>query len=273
MQPPYYAARLRRVNEIGSRLASDIERWSLDKPWRLVGRIAEDRLSYRLILEETRRPPLEDWALQFSEGVHQLRSSLDNYLSHLARSAGVTDPAALKQIQFPIVDKEKNWKSNRDRIRLLSETTQTAIEQIQPFQRTLHGEDLKEDALALLRDFSNKDKHQAYIVSKLNPTSIAVGATVEFETEEGARASVPPDTTFYETRFQTGDVLLIHRTKGRIAKIQGNYNLSLSIMVEWPDGRSARLTKTLSDLLRYTAIVLDHVAAAAEPPTPDISSE
>lgn len=221
-------------------------------------------MSYTLVLEVTQPAPLEEWSYRFGEAVHNLRAALDNYLVDVVKRAGIADPKQWKRIQFPICATEKEWRESAKRIAVLPGALQSAIEQVQPFKRPQHGEELKTDVLLLLRELSNQDKHHARVTSILEPASQSYSGAVEFETEEGATASVPPDTTVSRTFFQSGDVLLVHRTKGRIARVSGRYGLHLQVVITTPDGRLMGITDTLAALCQYTDVVLRHVSAAQQ---------
>jgi hypothetical protein len=114
--------------------------------------------------------------------------------------------------------------------------------------------------LRLLRDISNQDKHHARVVTAMDPAHISQLGTIEFETEEGAAASVPPDVTIHKPSFETGGLLYEHRVNGRIAKISGRLGYVLQVQLALPDGRSEDLALLLRHIGQYTELVLTHVA-------------
>src|SRR4051812_17351457 len=105
--------RIDRAEMLGQQLAAAIQAWSQSEPWELVPHIADDRLSWQLVLKVKQSPPLEEWSLLFGEAVHNLRSSLDNMTVNIARSAGVSEPKTLGKIQFPVSSTKQAWRGDR----------------------------------------------------------------------------------------------------------------------------------------------------------------
>lgn len=253
--------RITRAEEKGQQLGASIQAWQ----WNVSTRIAEDRLSHELVLN-TQPAPRDDWDQTFSEAVHHLRSALDNLAVSLAQQGGATD-AQIRKTSFPITETQHEWALNgRAKVRHLPVGFQRAIELIQPFQR---GEtELRSDLLLILRDLDNQDKHRFQVVSELEPTSIVHMVSVEFETEADAVASIPPDIEINgEVPLEGEAVLVCQRTKGRIAKVWGEYEFSAQVKVVLPGGHSEGITNILAGLCRYTRIVVNYVAgtSAAQP--------
>jgi hypothetical protein len=257
-----HVGRLLRGQQILKDLIGAVQEWSQKSPAALQAQIAPDRLSYTVTLDVNAQPPLDDWAYRFGEVVHHLRASLDNLLVHVATESGITDPKRLKRIQFPVCVTAAEWRDSASRVADLPATVRDAVQQVQPFNRGPTAGDVKGDLLVMLRDLSNRDKHHARVITSLTPLSLTQMGSVEFETEEGASASVPPDITITVPSFETGGILYAHRTKGRIAKVGGRLDYHLQVHLDMPDGQSVEIAWILNALGQYTDMVLTHVASA-----------
>ena len=119
--------RLNRTAALGQELAGSIQDWTATEPFRLNATIADDRLSW-LARVECMKPPLRDhWSTLFSDAVHQLRSVLDNLAWGLATLGG-SRPKKPNSIQFPIVEKRRDWTNESRRIAELPAGARKAIE-------------------------------------------------------------------------------------------------------------------------------------------------
>ncbi|WP_208033378.1 hypothetical protein [Streptomyces cyanogenus] len=257
-------SRLARAHQLGAALSADMQAWGVSTPYGVRASIAEDRLSWELRLQVSQSPPLADWGFRFGEAVNHLRAALDNLIVAIARQTGVTDEKQLKVLMFPICGTLREWKSRQKALSCLPDWCRQALEQVQPFQRPEHGGSLDQDLLLVLRDLDNTTKHHLQVKPDLAPQSIRHTPAVEFETEEGAAASVPPDVEVVVDSFEDGAVLLRYRTKGRIKSVEGQYNITAQVQAVTPDGRPHGVTDLLEALWEYTRIVMGHVMGAAE---------
>jgi hypothetical protein len=98
------------------------------------------------------KKPLPDhWPLLLGDAVQNLRSSLDHAIYTAAKGQGRT--------QFPIIEDPGDFQSEaRKTIATIPSAIQAIVEQAQPFN-TIIG-DPHRDALAVLADLSNADKHR-----------------------------------------------------------------------------------------------------------------
>ncbi|MFE7450645.1 hypothetical protein [Streptomyces griseus] len=256
--------RLARAHQLGAELSDNLQAWSDSKVCSAQAAIAADRLSWELRLRVPQAPPLAEWGFRFGEAINHLRSTLDNLVVAVARQSGVTDEKQLKGLMFPICDSPKQWKELQKKLSCLPDWCRDTLEQLQPLQRLVHGGSLEEDLLRILRDLDNRTKHHIQVKPALAPQSIHHSPTVEFETEEGAAASVPPNTELFVALFEDGAVLLRHQTKGRIKAVQGHYSLTAQVQVVLPDGRAFGVTEILAALWQYTQLVMGRVVGAVE---------
>lgn len=257
--------RLNRANAKGAELGTLIQDWVDKKPFGLKPKIADDRHGWTLTLRLSLVPPLDELALTFSEAIHQLRSSLDNLVMTIAEANRQLTPKEKKSLQFPIAKDSKEWGLMKSWISPLPVPIQTAVENIQPFQRYKEGGTPESDLLMTLRDLSNQDKHHIQVVPILTPAEVSNSSGVEFETEEDAKASIPPDVTIHNVTITDGALLMEQRTKGRIKTVKGVANYGFQVQVQLPNGKFAGLTQVLGALCYYTNVVFNYLTAEASP--------
>ena len=250
------------VNQ-GETLSESIQSWVTDHPITCHAEIAEDRLSWQLLVE-IHDPPLDDWGFNFGDAVHNLRACLDNMAWALANTLG--PPKKPKQVQFPIVTREANWKDERRRISELPPRAQTAIEQIQPFQRP-RGTNGKpaEDPLVMLAEFSNSDKHRVGFLPQVNTAAIGHAFTVQFESEEKATAEGSPRVEVNLEPFTADSVLMHQTTSSPIVKVIGALDVTALVAAIREDGVSVGVTQSLATMAHYTKKVMDYVLTQSEP--------
>ncbi|MFJ7278539.1 hypothetical protein [Kitasatospora sp. NPDC098663] len=147
----------------------------------------------------------------------------------------------------------------KKRIEALPEPYRIAIEEVQPFQG---GGKEEADLLLLLRDLDNSDKHHLQMKPTLDPAAASHQSTVEFETEEDAKISVPPKMEAFTPEWIDGALLLRNITKKRIARVSGNFSMEAVVQADLGKGRQAPAFKILEMLYINTRMVVDHVTRA-----------
>ncbi|MBO2465223.1 hypothetical protein [Actinomadura violacea] len=260
LDPTPHLKRITRAEQVGRQLASSIQTWVTSEPARGEVQIADDRLSLSVILRLQQTPPLEEWCWSFGESVHHLRATLDNLVMSIAGAAAVPASKA-KRVSFPVSATQQAWSKDRLKIKDLPIEYRTAIEAIQPFQR---GDDqaARNDPLVLLRDLDNQDKHYIQVAGSLEPSELRHEGALVFESEAGARASLPPEVEVFATPFEDGQTLMHWRTKGRVADVKGSFNIVGQVQVALPGGRQEGVTQLLAALCVYTRQVVDYVTSA-----------
>ena len=251
-------ARLEHANQRGEELGVAIQTWAAGKPCTGLGEVDDDRLGWRLSLRVGAEPPLCNWSLIFSDAVSQLRSSLDNLAMAINDGPESGDPKSVKRVKFPIASSEEEWRSDRTWIQHFPTRYFQRIENVQPFNRVKQGGVTDGDLLLILRKLSNADKHYLQVRPILQPQKLSHEFSIEFETEADAALSVPPDVEVFGAAFRDGEVLLHQKTKGRIAKILGNYQVALEVQIIIEE-KSYKLTEILAALCYYTGVVIRYV--------------
>lgn len=250
--------RLHRTATLGHELAGSIRDWMATEPFRLNATIADDRLSW-LARVECVNPPLRDqWSALFSDAVHQLRSVLDNLAWGLATLGG-SRPKKPNAIQFPIVEKRKDWTNESRRIAELPVGVRKAIESIQPFQRSGIDGSPESDGPLLLSRLNNTDKHRVLIQPLVNPTELAHSFAVEFRTDEEASKNVPPDVTLSLDASVSDTTSILQRTTTPIVRVSGRFDFKGQVVVVDPVVGTLGMNVVLSQLLTYVPQVLDVV--------------
>ncbi|MDQ6853005.1 MAG: hypothetical protein M3046_04815 [Actinomycetota bacterium] len=123
----------------------------------------EDRTDY-IVRAFFRDPPDYTPAIIIGDFIHNIRSALDHIV------AALTEPPELReQSAFPIYEEniwQEGFKAQRKAFKTatkgLPDYALAFVKQIQPYGR---GQDAIRDPLALLKKFSNDDKHRQLIVT------------------------------------------------------------------------------------------------------------
>jgi hypothetical protein len=253
-------ARLAHAARRGQELADEIRAWLDAGSVRLPLSIAEDRQSWTLTWEID-PAPLEVWGFIFGDALHNLRSTLDNLLSFIARKEGITDRGTLRKVQFPIVTSKPDWERDKRHVAMLPESVQMAVELAQPFQ--LEGTDISPsmDLLALLQEFNNVDKHRLALSSGINPIEFSHEFAVQFE---GGGSSVDgPPPIILNPAFESGIVALRWDTSpDRIATVTGKANWKAQVQITDHSGESRGVTDITAQILHYLPRVIDAVVGA-----------
>ena len=252
-------SKLKRANEHIQKLSVDIPLWSNQNPAKCQCVLKEERLGFKLILNEFTPPStLSDWSLSIGESVHNLRSSLDN-LAYALATLKQNPPSKPRAIKFPIYQEETQFRNGS--ASTLGQLTQLAaelIEKMQPFQR--NNSNVKgtpaDDPLVILNWLSNQDKHQIPIVVHLLPNSIAHSAGVKYYSEEEAALNVPPDVSVWVDKLIPGTMLMELRSKHPIESVSGNFNYITTVSID-VKGTLLPVMDLMPNLARYTNLILN----------------
>jgi hypothetical protein len=250
-------ARVQRANALDEQLSSSFDKWSEAQSFSPSPQIADDRLSWELIVEIS-EPPLEEWSSLYGDAVHNLRSALDNLAWGLAIADGRT-PNRPKKVAFPIVERSGQWKERSQCIAELPSSARTAIRNIQPFQRKGKDGIPSQDPLLLLRRLSNVDKHQIAVCPLFNPTTLQGSFSVEYRSEQEAFGDLPPKVTFYGEPFTKSYRILRQETKFPIVRVGGACKIEAeAVVIDGVRGRIG-LTPSLAELVTYIPQVIAYV--------------
>lgn len=112
----------------------------------------------------TELPP-SMWAVQIGEIVHNLRSALEHAVWQLVLDNGQTP--VIGQTGFPVFNDEVSYLQGRGRrppgvamLKGVPDEARDFITSIQPYQSKARGLDPREDALCVLHELWNTDKHR-----------------------------------------------------------------------------------------------------------------
>ena len=162
----------------GTEFSTEVRKWGNDHPVSLSGEIADDRLSYKVVLNFSQQPDLDNWGRTFGDAMHNLRSVLNNMVAEIAQSEGATKEQ-IKSVQFPVALSAKQWRSEKRRIEILPQEVQAAIEKVQPFAEM--PQTPAQHPLAVLSALSNQDKHRLELTPAIEPLQLAHDTSIEFE--------------------------------------------------------------------------------------------
>ena len=126
-------------------------------------------------------PPYLRWGIILGDAVHNLRSALDHLVWELVKVNPHPPPVPdepkelrhfqwrSKRIAFPICDEREKWPEAADRcLFFVDPATSAVLQEAQPFYAWEHGwegESVHDHPLRVLRELSNRDKHQAINLS------------------------------------------------------------------------------------------------------------
>ena len=145
------------------------------------------------------------WGTMVGDVVHNLRSSLDYLIHQLVLLAG---KKTKKEHQFPICDKVDLYERECERGRLagIAEDASQRIRGLQPFVwADRNHAPARIQALAQLRDLSNRDKHRMLLPVRLLPR--------EFEWVADMEGAEPVDTWTTDEPIGHGELLMSRRVR------------------------------------------------------------
>lgn len=148
-----------RAEEHANTFYRELKTWVDGDPYVIRRKLNADGSRHSLVVEDIKtEPTLDRWGLILGDCIHNLRSTLDNFVYALAiHETGQDPPADKKILQFPITDKPEDFPKQLWRLKSLSAHMQAAIERVQPYNRRHPS---LPPLLALLRDLDDFDKHR-----------------------------------------------------------------------------------------------------------------
>ena len=236
--------------------------WTATQPMTVDVNIRDDRLGATWRLRTLSRPPtagLGAWS--YAGLMHNLRSALDSCVWEMATRAG-HQPARPHRIQFPIErDDPERWKSVvKDRLDGVPEVVADRVKLVQPFNRP--EDEREQDALVLLQELSNLDKHRASVRALAVMHESSHNFAVRFADDEASSRNVPPDMTLHQPVVEDGSVLGELRTVDPIVSVSGTWGIGLRLVISTSIG-DRLMFETLDDLVGYVNQVLAVVYAGA----------
>lgn len=242
----------------GTEFSTEVRKWGNDHPVSLNGEIAADRLSYKIVLNFSQQPSLDDWGHTFGDAMHNLRSVLNNMVAEIAQAEGATKEQ-IKGVQFPIALSAKQWRSETKRIQILPIEVQTAIEKVQPF--TDMPQSPEQHPLAVLSALSNQDKHRLELTPAIEPLQLAHNASIEFE--EVPNPSVLQQVMnrmVIDGRFQDGVEVITHDTTPyRVARLIGYHQYHGRVQVVTDEGVTLSPAEVMNTVFPAVISVIDGV--------------
>lgn len=243
----------------GHEFSNGVRAWGDSQPVSLSGEIADDRLSYKVVLNFSQHPDLNDWNHIFGDTMHNLRSVLNNLVAEIAHAEGLSKDLVAK-VQFPVALSAKQWRDEKQRIKLLPLEVQEAIKKVQPFIEMPQSANMH--PLAILSRLSNQDKHRLELTPAIEPLKLAHNASIEFE-------EVPDPTVLHQVmnrmkidgHFEDGVEVITHDTTPyRIERLIGYHQYHGRVQVVTDDGTIyspaevmnavfPAVTKTIDDIL------------------------
>lgn len=152
-------AKLQHAEGYLDAIKDEVQSWMNNDPYSVARQTNSDFTRYSLVLRVNKEPSLERWSLTVGDIVHNLRCALDHHIYAIAiHESGQNPPPGGNGLMFPICDSAANFRDqSKRRLSTLSSGVRAAIETIQPYNRP---HETLPPLLAILRDFSNADKHR-----------------------------------------------------------------------------------------------------------------
>lgn len=137
----------------------EVKSWMDSHPYSISKQTNSDFTRYSLVLRVNKEPSLQRWSLIVGDIVHNLRCALDHLVYAIAvHESGQKPPPFEHRLMFPICDTGTIFRDeSKKRLATLSDRVRAAIEIVQPYNRP---HETLPPLLAILRDFSNTDKHR-----------------------------------------------------------------------------------------------------------------
>lgn len=156
-------AKVSRAKEHIQTVKDEVISWQDGRPYLITKEANADFTRWALVLRlqkpaELFQRNLLRWTLIIGDAVNNLRSALDHLIYAIAvHESGSNSPPDEKRLAFPICNSAGEFKDSAKRIKNLTADVRTAIELVQPYNRT---HPTLPALLAILRDFNNTDKHK-----------------------------------------------------------------------------------------------------------------
>ncbi len=216
-------------------LADSMQRWAAGSQLAHKGELLDGRLGFRITIAEWEvTPPIEEWGLLVGELVHNLRTSLDN-LAYALACVRQNPPARPWELAYPIFGDQADFdRRGRRGLNLLPDAAAQLIEHIQPFQREVWPLDVPEfHPLMMLQRLSNSDKHRLPKIAVVVPQEMKPRCTLEFHSDEEARAQdIEGGTTIWGGPIEPGVVLFELRTTAPIKKVDFQFEGKFAVSLE-----------------------------------------
>lgn len=256
----------------GTEFSTEVRKWGNEHPVSLIGEIASDKLSYKIVLNFSQQPNLNDWGRTFGDVMHNLRSVLNNMVAEIAEAEGATKEQ-IKSVQFPVALSAKQWRSEKKRIQVLPLEVQTAIEKAQPF--TELPQSPEQHPLAVLSALSNQDKHRLELTPVIEPLQLAHNSSIEFEEiPDPAILQQVMNRMVIDGRFQDGVEIIKHDTTPyRVEQLIGYHQYHGRVQVVTDEGIALSPAEVMNTAFPAVTNIIDGVlyawANGAKSPTDD----
>jgi hypothetical protein len=249
-------AKIGRGRQHGIELQSRLAAWTSIANPHAVAAISGDRLSWEVRLSVFDPPPLREWALMLGDAIHNLRSALDVLVWAYA-DAGSLTAAQAKSLAFPIWTDESAWDQHAERIlRTLPPEVVARIRQFQPFQRS--EEDRSSDALLLLSELDNRDKHRLALATTAELQVADWQHAMEFTDDQASARNVPPSVTVHSAGLEPSALLLSGTTVNPIVRVAGTAALTWQVGID-PGKGFIGVAQLIESLAAYVLTVVNHV--------------
>lgn len=246
--------RLRRVDDLGGRLAASIQEWGSEATPRVA--VHEDRRGWDVHVDHPTDQTTDEWTYLYSEAIHHLRSALDNMVWALSEPSNLT-AGQQRKIAFPILAAEAQWpNAAKGSVRSVPQNFVDRIFEAQPF----HAQRPSTSPLAGLQDVNNADKHRLRVRAAVSDGPLGINARFTWRGEAfGLFDPGQPEPQLARHHWLPG-TSLHHtvRTRDQFTRLTVTPMTRLFAVAETPDG-TVGLTESLALYLTSVANVCQWV--------------
>lgn len=174
--------KIARARELLAGLRGQMDTWSTTGGVHALPSLSEDGTRIEIRAAVVSQAPVDIWAMQFGEAVHQLRASLDALAWDCAHLDG-NQPADPRAVYFPVKESEAKWAAARKgALSSIPDDILDRLEQAQPYQPVPGGIPF----LGVLHGLDIQDKHKGLLTGGVRFRRIAF---------DGLQFELPTDIT------------------------------------------------------------------------------
>lgn len=227
------------------------------KPYIVSRKCDPEGKRHSLIVNITKPPPLDRWALLAGDCVHNLRSALDSSIYALAvKESGTNPPPDFDSLQFPITDTAVKFAGQAARrLSALSAQTRARVERAQPYNRW-HAE--FPPLLRLLSDFDNIDKHRLLnvVIANISEGKVSMGqrSILAF-----TPLQIPYNVGFHVGLIESGAEIMHFSLPTAQPDMDYKYDVTFVISISHPVGPSGRSFGELGYILEILIAEVERI--------------
>lgn len=162
-------------------------------------------------------PPIDEWALQYGDAVHNYRAALDGLAWEVAHLDGAKPTSsAAGSIYFPLAKSDERWKDIAAKtLRSVPPDVLERIRSVQPFMARTTGQ----IPTVLLHELDRVDKHRSALSVQLTGRDrqpLAIMTAFDAKLDTGSDPLIPDSYCFLADNIELRDGVPVARMRARI---------------------------------------------------------